>query len=219
MLWDREDAARWRCGSPQSSRTRRGADCSRARGARSRRAIADAGRWGGYWSIGSAIAGALWGTAAVVMFPASPPHQALLIVCLFGVVLGGLNLTAVYKPSFYGFVLRGARAAHRARRARGRPGASLHGLVLLRRAGLRAVVRTTAQRVLTHSLAMRYENVDLIGELKAQSRAAESARAAAETANRARASSSPPRAMTCASRCTRWDCSPRRWRRARAIPR
>ena len=39
------------------------------------------------------------------MYPASPPHQALLIVCIFGVVLGGLNLTAVYRPSFYGFVL------------------------------------------------------------------------------------------------------------------
>ena len=39
------------------------------------------------------------------MFPASPAYQALLIVCLFGVALGGLNLTAVYKPSFYGFVL------------------------------------------------------------------------------------------------------------------
>src|SRR5204863_8886444 len=40
--------------------------------------------------------------------------------------------------------------------------------------------------LLTQSLAMRYENVDLIGELTAQSRAAESARAAAETANRAK---------------------------------
>ena len=39
------------------------------------------------------------------MFPASPAYQALLIVCLFGAALGGLNLTAVYKPSFYGFVL------------------------------------------------------------------------------------------------------------------
>ena len=39
------------------------------------------------------------------MYPASPPHQALLIVCIFGVVLGGLNLTAVYRPSFYGFAL------------------------------------------------------------------------------------------------------------------
>ena len=38
-------------------------------------------------------------------FPRSPQTEALLIVCLFGVVLGGLNLTAVYRPSFYGFVL------------------------------------------------------------------------------------------------------------------
>jgi len=37
--------------------------------------------------------------------PASTAHQALLIVCLFGVVLGGLNLTAIWRPSFYGFVL------------------------------------------------------------------------------------------------------------------
>ena len=62
-------------------------------------------RWGGYWAVGSGIAGALWGLSAVTMFPASPAHQALLIVCLFGVVLGGLNLTAVWRPSFYAFVL------------------------------------------------------------------------------------------------------------------
>jgi len=34
-----------------------------------------------------------------------PGHQALLIVCLFGVILGGINLVAVYKASFYGFVV------------------------------------------------------------------------------------------------------------------
>src|SRR6185369_4083124 len=62
-------------------------------------------RWGSYWASGSTLAGALWGAAAVAMYPASPADEALLIVCLFGVVLGGLNLTAVYKPAFYGFVL------------------------------------------------------------------------------------------------------------------
>ena len=40
--------------------------------------------------------------------------------------------------------------------------------------------------VLTRSLAMRYENVDLIGELRERTRAAHEARAAAETANRAK---------------------------------
>ena len=118
MAARRGDPVRACCGT---ARTRRadGASGSRAilanqawRGAArarlpARRARRRATRRAGarYWSVGSTIAGALWGVAAVAMFPASPPHQALLIVCLFGVVLGGLNLTAVYKPSFYGFVL------------------------------------------------------------------------------------------------------------------
>ncbi len=78
--------------------------------------------------------------------PASPSYQALFIVCLFSVILGGLNLTAVYKPSFYGFVLAALAAADRARRDRGRPGAPLHGAGAGRRARLRAGVRAPAQR-------------------------------------------------------------------------
>jgi hypothetical protein len=63
-------------------------------------------RWGRAWAVGSMLAGALWGVARVVLFvPGDPGHQALLIVCLFGVILGGINLVAVYKASFYGFVV------------------------------------------------------------------------------------------------------------------
>src|SRR5450755_2320139 len=58
--------------------------------------------WGRAWATGSMLAGSLWGVAGVVLFvPGDPGHQALLIVCLFGVILGGINLTAVYKASFY----------------------------------------------------------------------------------------------------------------------
>ena len=80
-----------RCSSRAWRRARPGASATRALGT--------------LLGVGSATAGALWGAAAVAMFPPSAAHQALLIVCLFGVVLGGLNLTAVYKPAFYGFVL------------------------------------------------------------------------------------------------------------------
>jgi signal transduction histidine kinase len=120
------------------------------------------------------------------MYPASTAHEALLIVCLFGVVLGGLNLTAVYKPSFYGFALC----------------ALVPLIVRVALAGdtvhvFTAIVMTVVlvfllgfghhlNDVLTHSLAIRYENVDLIGELQQQTRRAEDARAAAETANRAK---------------------------------
>ena len=154
--------------------------------ARVRPGAAAAPRWGGYWAIGSTIAGALWGAAAVVMFPEAPAYQALLIVCLFGAVLGGLNLTAVFKPSFYGFVLPAlvpliVRVAL--------VGDPVHVFI----AGVMSVVLAFVvgfghrlNDVLTRSLAMRYENVDLIDELKARTRAAIDARAAAESANRAK---------------------------------
>ena len=145
-----------------------------------------AARWGLYWAIGSGVAGALWGLAAVAMFPASEAHQALLIVCLFGVVLGGLNLTAVWRPSFYGFVLPAlvpliVRVAWE--------GDAVHLFIALVLAVVLAFVLAFGHRVndaLTQAIAMRYENVDLIAELKGQTRAAIDARAAAEAANRAK---------------------------------
>jgi signal transduction histidine kinase/CheY-like chemotaxis protein len=153
---------------------------------RARPGAAAARRWGRYWSVGSAVAGSLWGVAAWAVFPASPPHEALLIVCLFGVALGGLNLTAVYRPSFYGFVLPAlvpliVRVAL--------VGDTVH----LFTAGVMTVVLAFVlgfghhlNDVLTRSLAIRYENVDLIGELRERTRVARDARAAAEAADRAK---------------------------------
>ena len=54
----------------------------------------------------------------MLFVPGDPGHQALVIVCLFGVILGGINLTSVYKPAFYGFVLPALVPLDRARRAR-----------------------------------------------------------------------------------------------------
>ena len=148
--------------------------------------VETAPRWGNYWAIGSTLAGALWGAAAVATFPSSPAYQALLIVCLFGAALGGLNLTAVYRPSFYGFVLPAlvpliVRVAW--------VGDPVHGFI----AGVMSVVLAFVvgfghrlNDVLTRSLVIRYENVDLIAELEDRTRSALDARAAAEAANRAK---------------------------------
>ena len=160
--------------------------CALAR--RYRRADPGAGareRWGYAWSLGSTLAGTLWGVAGVLWFtPEDPGHQALLIVCLFGVILGGLTLTTVFKPSFYGFVLPAllppiARVALE--------GDEVHVFI----AAVLLVVLAFALRFghvlndqLTQSLAIRYENVDLIDELQAQTAAADRARAAAEAADR-----------------------------------
>lgn len=143
-------------------------------------------RWGRYWAAGSALAGGLWGFAALAVFPASEAHQALLIVCLFGVVLGGLNLTAVWRPSFYGFVLPVLVPLIVRVAWEGDPvhldTAAVMTVVLL-------FVLAFGHRVndlLTQALAIRHENVDLIAELRDQTRAAVDARAAAEAANHAK---------------------------------
>jgi len=153
---------------------------------RARPPAAMAAAWGRRWAVGSTIAGALWGVAAVAMFPASPQHQGLVVVCLFGVIMGGLNLTAVYKPSFYGFVLPAivpliVRVAVQ--------GDQVHLFTAIVMSVVLAFVLGFGHHlnvVLTHSLAIRYENLDLIGELKAQKEAAEVARVAAEAADRAK---------------------------------
>jgi signal transduction histidine kinase len=143
-------------------------------------------RWGRYWAMGSVLAGSLWGVAAVMMFPDAAAYQALLIVCLFGAAMGGLNLTAVYKPSFYGFVLPALlpliiRVAV--------VGDQVHLFI----AGVTSVVLAFVigfghrlNDVLTRSLVIRYENNELIDELKSRTRLAVDARAAAEAANRAK---------------------------------
>ncbi len=143
-------------------------------------------RWGRYWSTGSAIGGALWGVAALVLYPPQPAYQALLIVCIFGVVLGGLNLTAVYRPAFYGFVLPAlvpliVRVAV--------DGDEVHLYIALVMSVVLAFILAFGHQlndVLTRSLAIRYENLDLIEELRAKSRVAQDARASAESANRSK---------------------------------
>jgi signal transduction histidine kinase len=136
--------------------------------------------------VGSTIAGALWGAAAIAMFPDSAPYQALFIVCQFSVILGGLSVTAVYRPSFYGFVLAVLVPLIVRVALEGDQAHLFTALVLVVVLGFVITFGRQVNDVLTQSLAMRYENVDLIAELKAQTEAALASRTAAESANRAK---------------------------------
>jgi len=141
--------------------------------------------WGYAWASGSMVAGALWGLAGAMLYSAGDvAHQALLIVCLFGVVLGGVDLTSVYKPAFYGFVVP-ALAPLALRVAL--EGDETHiFLAAVMSVVLAFILRfgRNLNHLMAQSLAIRYENDELIGELKAQRLAAEAARAGAENANR-----------------------------------
>jgi signal transduction histidine kinase/CheY-like chemotaxis protein len=104
-------------------------------------------------------------------------------VCLFGVVLGGLNLTAVYRPAFYGFVLPALLPLILRVAIEGDQVHLYIALVMSVVLGFIVAFGHQLNDSLTRSLAMRYENLDLIEELKGKSRAAHEARASAEAAN------------------------------------
>ena len=141
--------------------------------------------WGRAWAIGSSIAGALWGAAGVLWFAHGDiGHQALLIVCLFGVVMGGINLTSAYRPTLYGFVLP-TLAPLILRVAL--DGDQLHAFIATVLLVVLAFILRfghNLNNLMTQSLAIRYENIDLIDELQAQTAAADRARGMAEAANR-----------------------------------
>jgi signal transduction histidine kinase len=141
-----------------------------------RPAPAEAPRWGRLWTVGAGLSGIIWGFAGIVMFvPADPDYQAFLIVALFAVTTGALTLIAVHAPSFYAFVLPTlspviVRTALE--------GGAVH---LFTAAACFLVLMTllafgrNLNRLLIESLHTRFENVELIAELKAQQQVVEAA--------------------------------------------
>ena len=143
-------------------------------------------QWGRAWAVGSMLAGALWGVAGVVLFVPGDPgpsgaahrlplrrdprrHQSHCSLQAFA-------FTASCCRRWLPLIVRVAME-----------GDQLHAFI----AAVMLVVLAfilgfghNLNNVLTQSLAIRYENVDLIGELQAQTAAADHARATAEAANR-----------------------------------
>lgn len=131
-------------------------------------------------------AGFIWGFGAYLFYTDSLAHQALLSGVLYGLAGGAATLYAGFPAAFYGFVVP-ALTPISVRFAL--EGDSAHiGMLLL---GLVVVVGTRAinrrlQDLLTESLALRFENVDLVRRLTEQKEAAEEARRQAEAANLAK---------------------------------
>lgn len=147
----------------------------------------DVGRWRVWWAIGGALSGVIWGSAGVLMFvPDSPPHQAVLIVALFGLAVGSITVIATDAVAFYTYasavvlpvLLRTAWEANATYLFLAAIGTLVFATIL--------ACGRNLSKVLARSLAMYYQNLDLIEELKAQKAIAEQARQEAEAANRSK---------------------------------
>jgi signal transduction histidine kinase/CheY-like chemotaxis protein len=154
----------------------------------------DVDRWAQYWAAGALISGCLWGAASFLFFvPHSPPHQAFLIVLLFGVVAAAVMLIGIHMPSFYGFVVPALVPIVLRNVIEG--GAAHFVLAFVASVTTLAILSfgRNYNRTLMESLRNRFENEALADrlvhqnlELERAKQAADAARSQAETANRSK---------------------------------
>lgn len=144
-------------------------------------------RWGRLYIIAAATAGLIWGSAGVLMYvPDSLAHQAMLVLILFGIATVSMTSLSAFAPAFYALTLlmllpiivRMLMDPGPARIYLAIPGIIVFFVVLS--------FGRTVNRIIAESLEKRFENLDLIEELRAQKAIAERAQQEAESANRSK---------------------------------
>ena len=144
-------------------------------------------RWGRLYLAAATTAGLIWGSAGVLMFvPDSLPHQAMLVLILFGIGAVSIASLSAFAPAFY--VLIALTLIPIIVRMLLDPGPARVYLAIPGIIVLLVVISfgRTVNRIIAESKRRRFENLDLIAELRAQKAIAEQARQAAETANRSK---------------------------------
>lgn len=145
-----------------------------------RQPVADEARiWAQYFTVTSLVSGLTWGAAGMLFFvPGAVAHQVFLYVSIVGLASGSLIVTAYWLPSFYAYALPsvGMSAvflafqedwAHRGL-----------GALLLMFLLIIAKVARQQNRTAIEAVTLRFENLDLVGELRRQTLVAEQANAA-----------------------------------------
>lgn len=143
--------------------------------------------WGKLYFLAAVTAGLIWGTAGVLMYvPDSLAHQAMLVLVLFGIATVSVASLSAFAPAFYALALltlvpiivRMLFDPGPARVYLAIPGVIVFVVLLS--------FGRTVNRLFAESLAKRFENLDLIDELRRQKAIAEQAQHDAEAANSAK---------------------------------
>lgn len=136
----------------------------------------DAVRWGRYYTITALMSGLVWGGAGILFFvPDSTTHQVFLFASIVGLCAGSLILNSYWIASYYAFtlpalLLPGARMIVEG-------GLAYNGLAVLTLM-LALVLIQTAHRTRRSALTairLRFENLDLVAQLRSEKERAENA--------------------------------------------
>ena len=145
---------------------------------------AAARRWRNIATLGSGINGSVWGLGGIALYaPHSPASQFLLLITQFGMGAGAAYASA---PSFAAVMAYLIPSVLLTSVPFFLEGDSVHvtlGTMLFVFVAAATHFTYSISRTIARAIALRFQNIDLIEELRNQTLAAESARLAAEEAN------------------------------------
>lgn len=144
-------------------------------------------RWGKLHMLGAGLSGIIWGSTGIIMFvPHSLADQALLTTILFAVSAGSAGVYPAHLPSYYAFLLPTLSPVIVRTLAESDMlhfTIALMGITVL--ATLLAIGRNL-HRLMTESVKISFENLELVKALTDRKAAAEQARLRAEASDRAK---------------------------------
>lgn len=134
------------------------------------------------WAIG--LVGLCWGLLPVLFFPADSPWLATLMVLLLsGLTAAGIGSLSAYLPAYYVFAVPIMGAMTVRFLVDGSAIASFVGLAGTVYLATCLIWARNMHRVTRDSIELRFENVELVEQLRRQKNAADRAREAAEQAS------------------------------------
>lgn len=136
----------------------------------------EAARWGRYMSLMAAAEGSLWGIAGIFFYvPDSLPQQLLLLAFLIGKPAGSLFATSWWPTTFYANSVSSLVLSSGGMLYRGSSEQIAIGLgLLVYLAGMIQVTRM-AHASAMETIALRFENTDLVEQLRREKELAEQA--------------------------------------------
>ena len=139
-------------------------------------AVEAAGQWGLYFTVTSALSGLTWGVDGMFFFlPDSAGHQVLIYTSIMGLAAGSIIVTAYWLPGFYAYAipaitLSSARLAYEGT-------FEYQGLAVLMLMYLSIIIMVgkNQKQSAYDAIQLRFENIDLIDQLRDQKQVAEQA--------------------------------------------
>ncbi len=135
--------------------------------------------WSRAYAVTSLMSGTLWGSATLMFFiPDSVPSEVFLLTITIGLTIATLIVTAYHLPSYYAFALPAILITDIRLLMEGNMEYGGLAFLLLVFLGIATKIAHNTHKSVISAIRLRFENIDLIEQLKQQKQTAEDANSA-----------------------------------------